>query len=295
MEIIDEESFISHIFNSNKQNDFEKIIEQFIDKEQNLPYINTVYNISIPHKETEEIQIKSQSIRDSDNGNSLDIKRFFLDDRKSEFKNIRNYKNIRINNNQVKDKINKPKLFQTKKIDKDSKLGRKRKKDSSLLTTKHDKTTKDDITQKIINHFVINMFNKINKEYIYETKKNKPLIYIIKQKAYQVFSKDKMNEFFSLKVEELFSTKISKRCSNIRNNQSKFYNKIQIELLKKENKAKNTIEILNTPINSIFEKYIKNELGDFSLDNDLIEIEKKNTIEYKNSYQKIAKNLLNRK
>ena len=128
MEIIDEESFISHIFNSNKQNDFEKIIEQFIDKEQNLPYINTVYNISIPHKETEEIQIKSQSIRDSDDGNSLDIKRFFLDDRKSEFKNIRNYKNIRINNNQVKDKINKPKLFQTKKIDKDSKLGRKRKK-----------------------------------------------------------------------------------------------------------------------------------------------------------------------
>ena len=109
MEIIDEESFISHIFNSNKQNDFEKIIEQFIDKEQNLPYINTVYNISIPHKETEEIQIKSQSIRDSDDKNSLDIKRFFLDGKKSEFKNIRNYKNIRINNSQVKDKINKPK------------------------------------------------------------------------------------------------------------------------------------------------------------------------------------------
>ena len=69
---------------------------------------------------------------------------------------------------------------------------------------------------------------------------------------------------------------------------SKDYNKIKIEALKKENKEKNVIKILNLTIRELHEKYVKGEIPGLDFENDLIKIEKAHGIDYKDKYKKMS-------
>ena len=69
-------------------------------------------------------------------------------------------------------------------------------------------------------------------------------------------------------------------------------NKKRIAFLKKENKAKEIINILNSTVKEMYEKFINDELNLFSLEGDLIEVEKKDGTEYKNLYKEVAKELI---
>ena len=66
------------------------------------------------------------------------------------------------------------------------------------------------------------------------------------------------------------------------------YNKSTIETLKKENKEKNVIKILNLTIRELHEKYVKGEIPGLDFENDLIKIEKTHGIDYKDKYKKMS-------
>ena len=103
----------------------------------------------------------------------------------------------------------------------------------------------------------------------------------------------KIYKFFNKTLGDVFSADISKRNSNFLRTHPKDYNKKKIESLKKENKEKNVIEILNLTVKELHEKYIKNEILGLNFEKDLIQIEKKHGIEYKDKYEKISLELNN--
>ena len=165
-----------------------------------------------------------------------------------------------------------------------------------LNKTKHDKFSQDNLFQKIKVHFILKTFTYINELYkkynIRRNKKNQPLLKRIDARIYKVFSKKLNKQFLSLKLSQLFSAEISDRYSNFLRNNSKDYNKRQIDLLIKENKATEVIEILNLTLEEMYQKYISNEMDEFCLNNDLVKIEEKEGIKYKEIFKENAENLI---
>ena len=157
---------------------------------------------------------------------------------------------------------------------------------------KHDKFGKDDIIQKIKTKVINGLFsliNKLNSEYDLELKrKSEPLLTRINSDKYKIYSHKNNYEFLHANIGEFFSAETSKRNSTYPTD----YNKIHIDLVKKENIKINVIKILNSTIKEMYLKYINNELPEFSLENDLIELENKNGKEYKDKYEKTALELI---
>jgi hypothetical protein len=136
--------------------------------------------------------------------------------------------------------------------------------------------------------------NYINKTYeaTNTEKKSGPLLRSVDAEEYNVYSNQKIVELFNKTLGDVFSAKISRRNFNFISEHSEDNNKIVIESLKKENKEKKVIEILDLTVREFHEKYINNEIDGFTFENDLIKIEKKEGIEYKNRYKKIALDLI---
>ena len=157
---------------------------------------------------------------------------------------------------------------------------------------KHDKFGKDDIIKKIKTKVINGLFsliNKLNSEYDLELKrKSEPLLTRINSDKYKIYSHKNNYEFLYANIGEFFSAETSKRNSTYPTD----YNKIHINLVKKENIKINVIKILNSSIKEMYLKYINNELPEFSLENDLIELENKNGKEYKDKYEKTALELI---
>ena len=165
---------------------------------------------------------------------------------------------------------------------------------------KKDKFDKNNIIQKIIRHLIISALTLINEAHKlnHSGKKSEPLLRSIDAEEYNVYSNQKIYKFFNKTLGDVFSADISKRNSNFLRTHPKDYNKKKIETLKKENKEKNVIEILNLTVKELHEKYIKNEIPGLNFENDLIQIEKKHGIEYKDKYEKISlelKDIINEK
>ena len=158
--------------------------------------------------------------------------------------------------------------------------------------TKHDKPGIDDIIQKIKTKVINGLFsliNKLNSEYDLELKrKSEPLLTRINSDKYKIYSHKNNYEFLYANIGDFFSVETSKRNSTYPID----YNKIHINLVKKENIKINVIKILNSSIKEMYLKYINNELPEFSLENDLIELENKNGKEYKDKYEKTALELI---
>jgi hypothetical protein len=179
-------------------------------------------------------------------------------------------------------------------------LGRLRRDQIPLYEVKKDKFDKNNIMQKIIRHLIILALTLINEAHKlnHSGKKSEPLLRSIDAEEYNVYSNQKIYKFFNKTLGDVFSADISKKNSNFLRTHPKDYNKKKIETLKKENKEKNVIEILNLTVKELHEKYIKNEIPGLNFENDLIQIEKKHGIEYKDKYEKISlelKDIINEK
>ena len=119
-------------------------------------------------------------------------------------------------------------------------------------------------------------------------KKSEPLLRSIDAEEYNVYSNQKIYKFFNKTLGDVFSADISKRNSNFLRTHSNDYNKSTIETLKKENKEKNVIKLLNLTVKELHEKYIKEEISGLNFKKDLIKIEKDHGIDYKDKYEKMS-------
>ena len=191
------------------------------------------------------------------------------------------------------------KIFKIIKINK--KIGRI--KSNSTLKGVHNKLSQDNIIRKIKGRFHEKLRLYINTEYRkYFFKKNKNSAKIINwlkkinPKVSRKIKKEENLKWFKSKIYEIFSENVSLRYSLYSPNS----NKKKIERLISVNEAKNVIDILNTDIETFYDKYINDEKieGFKTLKNDIEELktymEKTNQEkikEYLSKYEYTAKNL----
>ena len=191
------------------------------------------------------------------------------------------------------------KIFKIIKINK--KIGRI--KSNSSLKGFHNKLSQDNIIRKIKGRFHEKLRLYINTEYRkYFFKKNKNSAKIINwlkkinPKVSRKIKKEENLKWFKSKIYEIFSENVSLRYSLYSPNS----NKKKIERLISVNEAKNVIDILNTDIETYYDKYINDEKieGFKTLKNDIEELktymEKTNQEkikEYLSKYEYTAKNL----
>ena len=251
-------------------------------------------------------ELPSNSPLDNDDYNAsinfLETIKYLLDEEQynSYYSNYFNNNNIieldeEKYNNEDNDEITEEDIYFIKKPTKEkSKGGRLPKNKIPEYDIKHNKFGKDNIIQKIIRYFIFVLLNVINNTYQggKTQKKSEPLLRSIDAKEYNVFSNQKIFEFFNKTLRDVFSADISPRNSNFLSTHSKDHNKIVIESLIKENKEKNVIELLNLTVRETYEKYINNEIEGYNFENDLIQIEKKEGKEYKDRYEEIALELI---
>ena len=190
------------------------------------------------------------------------------------------------------------KIFNISKVNK--KLGRigKTKKN---IKGKHNKCCEDNIIQKIKASFQEKIFNHINKKYeeylITNHIGNKPqLIKRISPVESKKIKKDDNLLWFSLKLKDLFSIELSSKYTKYGKN----YNKNNIDILYKENKAKDVIDILEKTVREKFNEFCNDtpiegfETLKYDLDYQKKKMEEENEDnieEYLKKYKEIAQNL----
>ena len=185
-------------------------------------------------------------------------------------------------------------IFMIQKIKKEKikKKGRRNSKETILFKSKHDKNSSDNMRKKIKRQFIKSIIKYINQLYIkYLPQKNKELkilIYKIIPDFCNASKKEDNNKYLSMTLRELFSSDLGNKFKNI----NKDYNKNNIEKLYKKNKPEEIIKLLNKTIKEAYEIYINDEIPEFSLYNDLKEIEKNNGIDDANIFKARAKKLM---
>ena len=185
-------------------------------------------------------------------------------------------------------------IFMIQKIKKEKikKKGRRNSKETILFKSKHDKNSSDNMRKKIKRQFIKSIIKYINQLYIkYLPQKNKVskiLIYKIIPDFCNAPKKEDNNKYLSMTLRELFSSDLGNKFKNI----NKDSNKNNIEKLYKKNKPEEIIDLLNKTIKEAYEIYINDEIPDFSLYNDLKEIEKNNGIDDANIFKARAKKLM---
>ena len=193
----------------------------------------------------------------------------------------------------------KRKIFKISKINK--KIGRIKK--DSALKGFHNKFSQDNIIRKIKARFLENVRLYINDQYkIYllnKTENKKKISHWLKKVNPHVSRKIKKEEnlkWFETKISEIFSENVSLRYTG----NTPDMNKKKITRLIKLNEAKNVIDILNTKVEILFNKYINDEKieGFKTLENDVEEIKnfmekrnQENIKEYLIKYKYTAKNM----
>ena len=210
--------------------------------------------------------------------------------------NIPQNKEVKINSIYPK----KEKIFKIAKINR--KIGRIKK--DSLLKGKHDKLSEDNIIRKIKVRFHEKLRIYINEEYKKYLskkyiKKRKSIVSWLKKVNPRVLLKIKKEDnmkWFETKIYEIFSEKVSSRYSTY----SPDLNKQKINNLYCIGNAKNVLKILNSNIETYYDKYINDEKveGLQTLKDDIKELEicmkskkQENIKEYLRKYEYIAKNL----
>ena len=196
-------------------------------------------------------------------------------------------------------------LFKNKNIFKIVKINKKigRIKKNSTVKGIHNKLSQDNIIRKIKGRFHEKLRLYINEEYkkylFKKTGKKKKLINWMKRispKVSRRIKKEDNLKWFDSKIFEIFSEKVSLKYSV--NNLD--FNKKKINKLIGLNEAKNVINILNTNVEELYDKYINNEKidGFKTLKDDIEELEvhmestnQENVKEYLQKYEYIAKNL----
>ena len=172
------------------------------------------------------------------------------------------------------------------------KKGRKNSKESTLFKSKHDKNSSDNMRKKIKRQFIKSITKYINKLYIkylsQRNKKHEKLIYKIIPNFCNSSKKEDKEKYLSMTLRELFSSDLGRKFKKI----NKDSNKNKIDKLYQKNKSKEIIELLNKTIKEVYEIYINNKIPEFSLDNDLKEIEKEKGIDDANIFKTRANKLM---
>ena len=266
-DILEENNFFQGKISKEKNMNISEISQDFTPiKFENLPGINNNSHLYINNE--------NNNSYNSEEISSFNIKR----------------KNISFQNK---------KIFKIVKINK--RIGRI-KKDSSLKGI-HDKFSQDNIIRKIKRRFHENLRIYINQEYkkyiFNKTHRKKNIINWLKKINPQVSRKIRRDDnlkWFESKIFQIFSENISKRYSSYNPD----LNKKKIQRLIKLNEATNVINILNTNIEILFDKYITNEKidGFKTLRDDIEELRKdmektnqEKIMEYLVKYEYIAKNM----
>ena len=185
-------------------------------------------------------------------------------------------------------------IFMIQKIKKEKikKKGRRNSKETILFKSKHDKNSSDNMRKKIKRQFIKSTMNYINKLYIkylpQRNKKHEKLIYKIIPNFCNSSKKEDKEKYLSMTLRELFSSDLGRKFKKI----NKDSNKNKIDKLYQKNKPKEIIELLNKTIKEVYEIYINNKIPEFSLDNDLKEIEKEKEIDDANIFKTRAKKLM---
>ena len=183
-------------------------------------------------------------------------------------------------------------IFMIQKIKKEKikKKGRRNSKETILFKSKHDKNSSDNMRKKIKRQFIKSIIKYINKLYylLQKNRKSKILIYKIIPDFCNAPKKEDNNKYLSMTLRELFSSDLGRKFKNI----NKDYNRNNIKKLYKKNKPEEIIDLLNKTIKEAYEIYINDEIPEFSLYNDLKEIEKNNGIDDANIFKARAKKLM---
>ena len=188
-------------------------------------------------------------------------------------------------------------------VKKNKKIGRIKK--NSSLKGVHNRLCEDNIIRKIKGRFTEKLRLYINNEYQNYllnkgNKKRKKGNWLkkINPNISRKIRKEENIKWFNAKIYEIFSENLSLRYSS----QSPDLNKKKIDTLISLNKAKNVIEILNSNIELLFNKYVNNEQieGFKTLKDDIKELEidmknskQENIKEYLNKYEYVAQNMKN--
>ena len=186
----------------------------------------------------------------------------------------------------------KEKIFKIKKIRQI--LGRRKLNQPQLYScgANHTKFGEDNIVRKIKIYFTNSTMSYINQKYIEFTgiKSKKRLLGRIKPNFTIAWTKKENQAYLSKQIKNIFSEKLSTKFRRFPNN----YNQKQIAKIFKNGKAHEVIDILNSSVQDMYNKYIdeKNIIPGYNLQYDLKEIEKRNGKEYAKLYKSIALDLI---
>ena len=186
------------------------------------------------------------------------------------------------------------KFFMIHKIKKNTKnkRGRRNSKNPPLFKPKHHKNSSDNIQKKIKRQFIKSVIKYINKLYseYFSQKNKKPQILVLRiiPKFCQASKTEDNKKYLSMTLRELLSSDLGGKYTKT----DKKNKKKKIDILIQKNEAKEIIKLLNKTIKEVYEIYINNKINEFSLDNDLKEIEKENGIEDAKIFEARAKKLI---
>ena len=186
----------------------------------------------------------------------------------------------------------KKNIFIFKKINKY--IGRRRHNSQNIykIEANHNKYKEDNMVNKIKIYFINSIMSLLNKKYNqFMGMESKKFLAKIKPNFTKVSTKKENQEYLKKKIKDIFSQGLSNKCKRYPKN----YNIKQIDMLIKNNEAKDIISILNKSVKDMYEIYISDDkkIDEFHIDNDLIKIEKRNGKSYSNEYKKRALNLIN--
>ena len=277
MQINLEENYFlfNDIENDHVQNIFKEIFKNIYDKGQldfNYNSQNNFPMIELEEEKQEESKQFIKAFKEVFNTNKDDFLDEEIDDEEIYFIKPKN-------------KLNKNK----------KKKGRLKKGSIPDYEVKKNKFDENLIIQKIIRYSCKIAKNHINNTYgeTNSEKNSDPLLRSVDAKEYNVYSNQKIYELFNKTLGEIFSADISRRNSIFIKEHSENQNKVVIESLIKDNKEKKVIELLNLTLKEFHGKYINNEIAEYSFENDLNKIEKKEGKDYKDKYEEIALKLIN--
>lgn len=246
-----------------------------------------------------EANLHTKSTKTHDNDNKKNMNNDVIINTINKDNNIAIF--IHKNDEKTKKSYKNEVIFDIQKI---NKIGRKPKK-AKNFKGKHNKMTDDNIIRKIKAKFYNNIVDYINilyeqsskeiKKYPKDKKFKKFIQKIISSESKVIKKEDNLN-WFSLKIKDILSAKISSKFTKYRAD----YNKKNIEYIYKENKLKDLIEVLEKSVRNVYYDYchdIKAE-GLKTLENDINEIreemkndEEEEIDEYSVKFKEIALNL----
>jgi hypothetical protein len=280
-----------------------------------IPKFDNNYNENFGGALNDISSLKKNNNDNGKLGNAFD----FLNKKRNEYNNIvlidnkinEGEKNLKISISNTNNGSTKPtairhqkivaKIFNIEKVNK--KMGRLSKNTKiKFKNIKHDKFSQDNIIRKIKVNFHEKLLNYINEHYgnyyrkKHRVKKMVKLIQRIAPSESRKIKRDENLKWFSLKLKDVFSGNLSNKCLKY----GLDYNKKQIELLYKKGEATSIINILETTIKEMYQKYCNDVKVEFfeTLKDDLYEMKKKmvsegeeNIEDYLNTYKNVAKNL----